>query len=123
MAVRIDGNWEGWLKFFLRGVAQVSNSATNTARDILKMQEEHRNTIAERVSNVGLGHRLLNFLMQQPIVSVRIVEQQLNCAFATANKLVEQFENSNLLMERTGGQRNRQYAYDPYLALFVRTTR
>ena len=107
MAVRLEGNWEGWLKFFLRGVAEVSNSATEKARAILRLQEEHRNLVLEKVSNAALGQRLLQ-LLQQPIISVRFVEKQLGCVFATANKLVEQFTASGILTERTGGQRNRQ---------------
>ncbi|MFM9103434.1 MAG: Fic family protein, partial [Cyanobium sp.] len=34
-AVRDQGDWEGWLAFFLRGVAEVSAEATDTARKIL----------------------------------------------------------------------------------------
>ena len=33
-AIRFDGDWEGWLKFFLRGVFEVSVAATRTARRI-----------------------------------------------------------------------------------------
>jgi Fic family protein len=39
MAIRNDGNWEGWLKFFLRGVAETSPSATRTAREILAFED------------------------------------------------------------------------------------
>ena len=46
-AVRRDGDWEGWLKFFLRGVYQVSESATSTARAILNLREQHRQAVAD----------------------------------------------------------------------------
>lgn len=118
MAVRNDGNWEGWLKFFLRGVAKVSRSATETARAILALESEHRQLINENVSNTALGHRLLELLLRQPIVSVRLVEKNLDCAFVTANKLAEQFVRQGLLAERTGAQRYRQFEYEPYLKLF-----
>src|SRR5208337_73349 len=42
MAIRNDGDWEGWLKFFVRGVYEVSQEATETARQILGLREEHR---------------------------------------------------------------------------------
>jgi Fic family protein len=45
-AVRDEGDWEGWLAFFLRGVAEVSaEAATQTARRILLLREEHRTAI------------------------------------------------------------------------------
>ena len=118
MAVRESGHWEQWLKFFLRGVVEVSASATGTAHAILALQSEHRQIVLEKVGNVPLGQRLLDMLLQQPLVTVRMIEAQLDCAYVTANKLVEQFATLGMLRETTGGQRNRQYEYGPYLALF-----
>ena len=40
------------------------------------------------------------------------------CAYATANKLVEEFESAGILREITGWQRNRRYEFEPYLVLF-----
>jgi Fic family protein len=119
MAVRRDGNWEGWLKFFLRGVEEVSRSATETARAIMHLRETHRQLIGDKLAGrSALGQRLLDYLFEQPLVSVPLVEKRLECSFVTANKLVEQLENLKVVRETTGWQRNRRYRYDPYLALF-----
>jgi Fic family protein len=117
-AVRESGHWEQWLKFFLRGVVEVSESATATAHGILTLQSRHRKLVSEKISNVSLGHRLLDMLLQQPLVTVRLIEAHLDCAYVTANKLVEQFAALAILREITGGQRNRHYEYTPYLQLF-----
>jgi Fic family protein len=53
-AVRDEGDWEGWLAFFLRGVAEVSAEAAETARRILLLREEHRTAIT---SGLGRGSR------------------------------------------------------------------
>lgn len=119
MAIRRDGNWEGWIKFFLRGIAEVSQSATDTARAIMTMHETHRQLIGEKLGGrAAFGMRLLDYLFEQPLVSVHMVKKRLECSFVTANKLVEQLEDLKLLRETTGWQRNRRYRYDPYLALF-----
>lgn len=117
-AIRAEGNWEGWLKFFLRGVDEVSNSATRTARQILLLRENHRGLVIARLGNTPHGARLLDFLYQQPIVNVRTVERHLGCTYATANKLVEQFSALGILREVTGARRNRLYRYTDYLSLF-----
>jgi Fic family protein len=117
-AVRHDGDWEGWLMFFLRGVYEVSQSATNTARAILQLREQHRQATAELGASGGTAARLLDYLFEQPIVSVRMIEKKLGCAYVTAGKLVDQFMGLRLLKEITGQQRNRRYRYEPYLALF-----
>jgi Fic family protein len=117
-ATRNDGNWEGWLKFFLRGVFQVSQAATDTARAILDLREAHRQAIAQKMGGSTNGLRLLELLFEQPIINIRLVERHLDCSYVTAGKLVDQFVELKLLREITGGQRNRLYRYEPYLTLF-----
>ncbi|HEY0839483.1 MAG TPA: Fic family protein, partial [Vulgatibacter sp.] len=66
-AVRDDGDFEGWLAFFLRGVAEVSVEAADTARRILELREAHRRAITERMGRAaGNGHRVLEWLYEQP---------------------------------------------------------
>lgn len=71
-----------------------------------------------RISSAGNGQRLIDLLFRQPIITVRLVERELDCAYATARRLAEQLEGLGLLREMTGYQRNRRYKYEPYLALF-----
>lgn len=117
MAIRNEGDWEGWLKFFLRGIYEVSQAATSTARSITDMREKHRHIIADISSN-NYGLQLVDHLFQQPVVNVRYVQGKLGCAYVTANRLLEQFVEMGLLIETTGGQRNRTFRYEPYLVLF-----
>jgi len=118
MSVRQDCAWEGWLKFFLRGIYDVSETATATARAILDLREAHRKTIGQRLRGNAHGLLLLDYLFEHPVLNVRMVEQHLGCTYVTANKLVEHFVMLGLLRETTGWQRNRRYRYEPYLALF-----
>jgi Fic family protein len=118
MAVRTDGEWEGWLKFFLRGVAEVSRTATKTARRILALREDGRKIILEAFANSNLGQRLFDYIFERPMFNVRMVEKHLHCSFAKANQLVVRLEEHGLLKEITGWKRNRKYKFEPYLALF-----
>ena len=117
-AIRTKGDWEGWLKFFLQGIYEVSQSATATARSILDLREQHRQAIGHKIASSSYGLRLLDFLFERPIVNIRLVENYLQCAYVTASKIVDQFVELGLLHEITGWQRNRLYRYEPYLALF-----
>jgi Fic family protein len=119
MAIRSDGDWEGWLKFFLRGVSEVSEAATTTARAILKLREGHWQMIMEKMGTTASNAlRLLDFLFEQPIITVRVVEKHLQSSYVTASKLVDQLVELGILRETTGYQRNRRYRYEPYLSLF-----
>jgi len=117
MAVREAGEWEGWLRFFLRGTAEAAEEATETAVAIVNMREKHRSLVQEKgLSTLGL--RLLDLLFQRPILDINLVKQNLEVTFVTAGRLVDQFRAMRLLKETTGQKRNRRYRYEPYLALF-----
>lgn len=119
MAIRNRGDWEGWLKFFLEGVYEVSRQATDTSRAILELREHHRQMIMERLRGKALAVQLLEYLFTQPIVTVHMVEKTVQCSFATANNLVAQFTNLKLLKKVSPRVfRNRRFRYDPYLTLF-----
>lgn len=117
MAVREAGDWEGWLRFFVRGVAQTAEDAANTARSIVGLREQHRQSLQEQGGGAN-GQRLLDLLFQRPLLNVGLVSDHLAVTFVTASRLVEQFVRLGLLREVTGHQRNRRYSYAPYLALF-----
>ena len=113
-AIRSGGDWEGWLRFFLRGVAEVSVSATNTAKAILQLRED----IRQRLASSALGTRLMDHLFQRPLISVRAAEEFLGCSYVTAASLIKQMEQLGILRETTEQKRNRLYRYEPYLAIF-----
>ncbi len=115
-AVRESGDWEGWLRFFLRGVAETASEAVETAGAILRLREEH--DIATRGLPVN-ATRLLDHLYQQPLVTTATVQEALDVSWPTANKLLSEFMDRRLLEEITGQRRNRIYRYSPYLELFA----
>ena len=117
-AVRNDGDWEGWIKFFLRGVYEVSQTATETSRGILNLREQLRDRIAQDMASSTNGLRLLDHLFEQPILSIRMAQQHLGCAYVTAASVIRQFDEMGILHEATGQQRNRLFRYTPYLLLF-----
>lgn len=116
MAVRQRGDWEGWLAFFLRGVAATADEATNTAERIFELRERHRTLVINAVGANGL--KLLSALFQRPLVNVNYVGRVLDVSFPTANRLVARFEELELLREVTGQRRGRLFRYEPYLRLF-----
>jgi Fic family protein len=117
MAIRNGGDWEGWLRFFLRGVAETAEEATLTARSIVDLRERQRAQLMdEKLPPNAL--RLLDLLYQRPIFDVGLAADHLDVSFATANKLVGQFEGLRLVDEVTGKRRDRIFRFSPYLALF-----
>lgn len=117
-AIRKSGDWEGWVKFFLRGVATVSLEATATARSILALRESSRQQISAKLGNKTGASPLLDLLFQQPSVTVGYVSNRLGISFSQAGKLCAEFEELQLLRETTGKRRNRQFRFTPLLDAF-----
>lgn len=117
MAIRLSGDWEGWLRFFLRGVAETADEATFTAERIFELRERHRALVVEEKGGAN-GLRLLSALFQRPLVNVNSVAATVETTFPTANRLVSRFEDLGLLREVTGQRRGRIFRYEPYLRLF-----
>jgi Fic family protein len=115
MAVRQEGDWESWLGFFLRGVAETANEATSTAGAIVALRDHHRALAGDLGAN---GIQLLDYLFAQPLVNVNAVGTALRVSWPTANKLAHAFAERGILDEATGFRRNRVFRYSPYLALF-----
>lgn len=118
-ATHDDGDWEGWMKFFLEGVIAVSKEATDTARNIVALRERHRSLITDRLGRVaGNGLRVLETLYTQPIISVNRVMELTGTTYPAAAALVSRMVEAGLLSEITGNARNRRYRYGDYIDLF-----
>jgi Fic family protein len=117
MAIRNDGDWEGWIKFFAWRIRSEPR-ATETAAilDVRPTSDRH----TERFSGSTNGLRLLDYLYQQPMISIGNAERRLKCAYATASKLIDEFQDLGILVETTGGLRNRRFRYQRYWNLFDR---
>lgn len=119
-STREDGDWEQWLKFFLRGVTEVANEATNTARKIVGLREEHRAILVEELGRgAANGLKLLESLYQRPVFSVGNVAGLLDISPQAANTLTERLTRLGLVDETTGNKRNRVFRYEPYVSLFL----
>lgn len=114
MAIRNDGDWEGWVRFFLIGISQVSRNATDTARSILQLREDYR----ERFASQPDATTLLEFMFSKPITTIKMAQDYLGCSYGKASKLITTFQDEGLLQETTGRERYRIYRFDPYLRLF-----
>lgn len=118
-AVRDSGNWEDWLKFFLRGVYEVAQEAAATARRIVNLKEEHRQLVLSKMGRrSGNAVALLESLYFRPIFNVEHAAEITGLSYPNANTLIKNLSEVGLLEEITGQKRNRAFSYAPYLAVF-----
>jgi Fic family protein len=118
MAVRLAGDWEGWLRFFLTGVGEVAREAEQTARQIVQLREDIRRRAQTARMSVS-AFRLLDYLFERPIINVNAARDQLEISYVAANGLIRELCEVGVLSETTGGYRNRVFRFGPYLDLFA----
>lgn len=112
--VRDTGDYEAWMRFFLRGVREVSIEATETAQRVLKMREEHV-SMARSDVNSAYGTAFVDHLLGRGATTANASARELGVSYPTANKLISEFERLGLLEEVTGRTRDRVFVYRPYL--------
>ena len=115
--VRETGDWEGWLGFFLNGVEETSEGATETARRILALFETDRGRIAQIGKAATTGLRLHEYMQKKPIFSVAQAMQGLDMTAPTIAAALNRLEKLGLVAETTGRKRDRVFSYAPYLAI------
>ncbi len=121
MTVRKDGDWEGWIKFFLRGVASVSDEATESAKLIIQLKEKYSQVLSEKTNNNYI--RLLDHLFETPFISKNNAAEFLQISYPTASAIIEEFVRQNILTDITPHQqRNKRYCFVEYVNILNRGT-
>lgn len=119
-AIRTEGAWEQWLKFFLEGVAEVATEAAATAKRIVQMREDHRGRLISALGKgAANGLKFLETLYTRPYFTVAVVSESLGISSQAANTLTDRLVALDMVREITGNRRNRVFRYDPYVSLFI----
>jgi Fic family protein len=117
--VRTKNDMKQWLKYFLVGVAETAENATQTLSNVLELKARIETNI-----NTNFGKRtnsaaiLLQNLFKKPVIHVNQVKAITGSTYKTANDLVTEFVNAGILKEMTGQSRNRVFVFDKYIKLF-----
>lgn len=114
-AVRIEGDWEGWLDFFLDGVATIADEAVELVTALFALVVGDRTSVLayEGMSIVAL--RVFELLPRHPIVSVVSVMKLVGTTKPTAGRAIDLLVAANVLVETTGKKRDRTFVYQRYL--------
>jgi Fic family protein len=121
--VRAQGDWEGWVRFFLSGVIAVSHEATSTARRALILFEKHRQELAKFGRATGSALRVHEYLKKKPIAGIREMEKGLQLSYPTVAGALDRMKRHRIVKELTGFKRNRVFIYAPYVALLSEGTK
>ena len=116
-AVRTDGDFEGWLKYFLEGVAVIADETVATTQKLFTQISADRTKVLSGRSTSVAGIRLFELLPAHPIITVAEAVKLLKTTKPTATKSVTGLVDAGVLLEITGRRRDRAFSYEAYLNL------
>ncbi len=114
-AVRVEGDWTGWVGFFLDGVAHTAQQAVDTTQRLLVLLRDDRARIAalgRRAGNVGL---VFEQFARRVLITVPQTLPQVALSAPTIRGAVAVLSDMGIVNELTGQRRNRVFAYKAYL--------
>jgi Fic family protein len=103
--VRTDGDWAGWLRYFLDGVTWSATRAARQARELMDLREAMRRKVAESPKALAL----VDELFVNPNINAARVQTLLRVTAPTARSALAELQRAGLISETTGRSWGRQY--------------
>jgi Fic family protein len=101
------GDWDGWVQYFLNGVARQSEDALGRTERINELIARWRDKLSGGGSKVPLF--LLDQIGNNPYLTVRGAEKKLKIAYNTALRGITRLEEAGIVTEVSKGRRDRVY--------------
>ena len=120
--VRTEGDWEGWLRFFLTGVHETAEQAAHACQSIMRLFDADRHKI-EKLGRPAISVlRVHQMLQRKPILSALSGAKETGLTRQTVLTALKQLQKIKIVRELTGKERDRLFVYDDYLKILSEGT-
>jgi len=116
-AVRTDGDWEGWIAFFLEGVDTIAKEAVDCARELFALVARDRERVLAVPQGSIMAIRLFERLPEHPMLTIANAIELLETTRPTAAKAISTLVESGVLIESSNRKRDRTFVYEGYFDL------
>jgi Fic family protein len=115
--VRSEGDWIGWLRFFLEGVNSTAQQAADATEEILTLFKRDRQKIDALGRQSASVRRVHELLQRHPITTIAHAARELDLTHPTVRSAIQTMEKKSIVREITGKKRDRIYLYDGYVTI------
>jgi len=116
--VRLSGDWEAWLLFFVDAVAETANQAVSTAQQLNELRQNDKARLSDLGRQSGSASQIIDALFEHPIASINKLIELTGLTAATLGKVLDVLEQQfGIVKEITGQKRNRVFAYTAYIQI------
>ena len=122
MEVRLKGNFEQWVQFFLKAVAESSQDAIQTIDLLLELHERDLAKVMESKKSLKSTVQVFEYVKRNPIIDIKKTSAEIGVVFNTVAKAVKNLMDIGILKQTENSRRNRCFAYDEYLGILRKDT-
>ncbi|MGP1455460.1 MAG: Fic family protein [Treponema sp.] len=121
--VRIKGEFEEWIKFFIEGICEISEDAISSIQKIIALRRIDIEKI-RNISNGNISHLLLiyDYLLKHPFLETEDIRLLSDLSKPTVNKLLETLIELEILDLVEEKKRYKQYVYRKYVDILSEGT-
>ncbi len=120
--VRMTGDWEAWLDFFVEAVIVTATQAVEAAQQLLDLSNQDRDKISGLGRAAASTLQVHRALMEHPIATSGSLVEKTGITPATVNKALGHLEQLGIVKELTAQKRNRLFSYAGYIEIMSRGT-
>lgn len=113
--VRVNGDWERWLDYFVEGIESSATQAVATAQRLLALVNADRARVAALGRSASSALAVHQSLQRQPVTTAAALVKDTGLALATVNRVLVQLGALHIVAELTQRQRNRVFSYRAYV--------
>lgn len=113
--VRVNGDWERWLDYFVEGIESSATQAVATAHRLLTLVNADRERLAAVGRSASSALAVHQSLQRQPVTTAAALVKDTGLALATVNRVLVQLGALHIVEELTQRQRNRVFSYRAYV--------
>ncbi|MDQ6871217.1 MAG: Fic family protein [Gemmatimonadota bacterium] len=118
--VRTDGDWEGWMAYYLEGVDWTARQATETTTKLLELFRVDRGRVISS-TRAPATLRVYEEIQRRVFISIRRLSEGLNVSTPTVITALRRLEELNIVRETTGRKYGRMFAYQKQLEILNET--
>ncbi|QQR82080.1 MAG: Fic family protein [Deltaproteobacteria bacterium] len=106
-AVTDKGDWQGWIEYFLNGVARQAEDALGRIKRLQDTVAQWKKSFTAKSDKTCL--LLIDACLENPFMTVGGAAKKHKIGFPTAQRAIDKLENAGILKQTSDAKRNRLY--------------
>jgi len=120
--VRLKGNYEQWVRFFLLAVDDSAQDAIKTIEQLVDLHLKNLAVILKIGRSAKTIVKVFGYLEKSPIIDINKTRSALGLSFNTVSNAVKVLQGLGILKQTENVRSNRVFGYEDYLKILRKDT-